>query len=125
MNDYFKEDGYELVIDFPSCSIPEMMDIIGLLYIGPRACHEDIIIAGNDIIRRMDKVGYGLKGNPDLIKLVKKIFKCLNKIYEDEKCQTKMDGIYTIIMTIYKKYEDYKTGSPNITPVQSPKIEGK
>lgn len=122
--DYFKEEGYPLVIDYPNCSNEELYDIIKILYYGPTACYEDLICSGYDIVARLEEVNYDIanKQNVFLDKLIRTIFEYFKKIITLNINYNIINDTKQILELIYTRYNKYIRGhpSPQISPVTSP-----
>ena len=79
--DYFDKD-HTLTINFEGCSLVEIKEILLILHSGSTECYHDIELAADEIITRLDLIGYELNDpqNKVFISLVHYIFKILKKI---------------------------------------------
>jgi hypothetical protein len=112
--DYFDKD-HSLTINFEGCSLVEIKEILLILHSGSTECYHDIELAADEIITRLDLIGYELNDpqNKVFISLVHYIFKILKKIKSQQR-----------LLVIHKKFNDYISNpdrSPAISPINSPK----
>ena len=112
--DYFNMD-HSLIIDFERCSTEELKHITQILYSGSTECYQDIELAADEIIVRLDIIAYELKNpqNSQFVSLVHYIFKILKKI--------RSTGRVSIIHGKFNEYLLNSGPSPVISPINSPK----
>ena len=108
----------DLVIDFPNCSINDIKYIIQVLYHGSSECHNDLNLSADEIIVRMNNVGYDLVNDEhaELVKLIRQIYCILCGIYPKDNPSEKTK-------IINRNFNEYVLkNSPVISPRNSPTV---
>ena len=104
---------YSLHFDLERSSDLDLKEIVNLSYYGPTLCWDDIDLVAQELIIRLDFIGYEISNpeNDTFAKIVKYIFSTLKKIKSPH------------VLTIHQKFNDYyinSTPSPVMSPVKSP-----
>jgi len=116
-----------LVLDFPRCSNDDIKYIIQVLYHGSSECIDDLNDSADEIINRMNDVGYGLvnKENGELVKLIKQIYLILSEIYPDDYSPTNKKNIIKNRFNEFVQKNSPVISSPSHPRSRSPKIMQK
>ena len=106
---------YTLKINFEICSVTDLYEILKILYNSSEESQRDILELADEIIHRIDIIGYDLK-TPQYKKFcdfVHYLFKVLKKIRANEH-----------VMRIYELYNFYIRDEPISPIMDSPKSPG-
>ncbi len=104
---------YSLHFDFKRISDLDLKEIVNLSYYGPTLCWGDIDLVAQELIIRLDFIGYEISNQENAIfaKIVKQIYSILKKIRSPH------------VLTIHQKFNDYyinQVPSPVMSPIKSP-----
>tara|TARA_B100000900_G_C20600596_1_gene725380 strand:+ start:2853 stop:3323 length:471 start_codon:yes stop_codon:yes gene_type:complete len=103
---------YTLKINFTGCNITDLYEILKILYNSSEECQKDILELADEVINRINIIGYDLKKSEykKFSEFVHYLFKVLKKIKAEKH-----------VRIIYETYNHYIKDEPNSPVMNSPK----